>query len=313
MVKTLGRQRGRTFSRTTFSRLTVAALTAALVATTTGAHAARDPRPSLDKSVQAKAPTKQKQNLRRAAGVAAPLVQPLLTSEGDYLYGHTQTGTGGYGERQLVGAGWETINHAAQLDNDADGTNESSLVWDQQGFSYFSGPDDEQFRQVGYGWGPYNRIFSPGNLGGAPGYDVLGRDAAGVLWLYLGYGDGTFTSRIRVGDGWNYTQILGLGDITGDGKADVFSRDTAGILWLHAGTGEWRAPFKARVRAGAGWNMHNNVLGAGDVDLDGIPDLLARGNDGVLWRYSGTGKDAPQLKAGVKISTANWNTYRLMF
>ncbi|MFI5805889.1 FG-GAP repeat domain-containing protein [Streptomyces sp. NPDC051561] len=309
MATTNGRKNGRILSR-----ITVAAIAAALVGTMSGAHAAENPQPTLKKSAVAPAKAQPKGNLRAAAPAAVSVAQALMTSEGDDLYSHLPNGLGGYDAREIAGTGWTNVKAGAQVDNDADGTAESAWIWDNAGYQYHSGPNETEFTQVGSGWNMYTRVFSPGNLGGASAYDILGRDANGVLWLYLGYGDGKSTSRIRVGDGWNYNQIFGLGDLTGDGKADVLGRDGAtGFLWLHPGTGDYKAPFGPRIKAGTGWNMHNNIIGAGDVDLDGTADLIARGNDGALWRYSGNANATTPLKGGVKISAENWNKYRLMF
>ncbi|WP_331447490.1 VCBS repeat-containing protein [Streptomyces xanthochromogenes] len=133
-----------------------------------------------------------------------------------------------------------------------------------------------------------------------------------MLWLYLGYGNGTMTSRIKVGAGWDaYTQIAGKGDLNGDGKADIVARDKAGVLWLYKGTGNYSAPFAPRTKIGGGWNAYNTLVSTGDVDLDGRTDLIARDTNGGLWLYKGTGNAAAPYQARVQIGYG-YNIYRLM-
>lgn len=50
-------------------------------------------------------------------------------------------------------------------------------------------------RNAGPGWNIYDKLVATGNLGGNPTTDLVARDKAGVLWLYLGRGDGTFGAR----------------------------------------------------------------------------------------------------------------------
>lgn len=161
--------------------------------------------------------------------------------------------------------------------------------------------------RVGGGWGVYNRIAAVGNVGGASVGDVVARDKAGVLWLYLGTGKGGFAPRTRIGGGWNtYTQVTGTGDFSGDGRADLVARDGAGVLWLYKGTGNWKSPYAARTRVGAGWNTYNEVTAVGNVAGGSAGDLVARDKAGVLWLHQGTGKGG--FTARTRIG-AGWNTY----
>ncbi|MCX5392446.1 VCBS repeat-containing protein [Streptomyces sp. NBC_00094] len=143
---------------------------------------------------------------------------------------------------------------------------------------------------LGAGWNAYNQIEAVGNVAGASAGDVVARDASGVLWAYLGKGDGTFATRLKVSAGWNaYNKITGGSDVTGDGWADLFATDTSGVLWMYKGTGSWKAPYSGRTRVGGGWGAFNQITAVGD--LTGAPhgDLVARDTAGVLWLYPSTG------------------------
>ncbi len=313
MAKATSRTRGRILSR-----LTVAALAAALVGTTAGAAQAGDaPKPhgsvgSAQEGVQGKGQAPG--NARAAAPpYAAAVIQPLLGVAGDDLYFYNPDWKGGYEAGQFANDTWGFMKSATQTDQNADGVADGVWGLTQDGNLYYQ-DEVTTDHHVGGGWNIYNRVFSPGDLAGAQGYDLLARDGAGVLWLYLGYENGALTRRYQVGGGWGqYTQIAGTGDISGDGRADIVARDGSGTLWLYEGTNSAQSPFKARVKVGGGWNTYNTLVGAGDLDEDGVADLVARGNDGSLWRYSGTGNAKAPYKARVKIGTGGWNKYRFLF
>ncbi|QNP72881.1 VCBS repeat-containing protein [Streptomyces roseirectus] len=79
-------------------------------------------------------------------------------------------------------------------------------------------------------------------------------------------------------------------DLTGDGKADIAATRDDGILWIYPGTGNASgATFGTRFQAGTSWGSQDAVT-VGDLDNDGIGDLLSRqASDGTLWVYPGTG------------------------
>ncbi|MFF5707712.1 FG-GAP-like repeat-containing protein [Streptomyces sp. NPDC012756] len=152
--------------------------------------------------------------------------------------------------RVKVGGGWQTYDKLAG-GSDLTGDGRADLVAaDKAGDLYLykgTGNATAPFaprRKIGFGWGVYNDLTAVGNLAGGPAGDLVARDKAGVLWLYLGKGDGTFASRVRIGGGWTpYTQLIGVGDANRDGRPDLMAR----IGWqsyFYAGTGDWRAPFK---------------------------------------------------------------------
>ncbi|CAM5547777.1 hypothetical protein GCM10010329_26800 [Streptomyces spiroverticillatus] len=314
MAKSTTRSRGRFLSR-----VAVAAITAALVGTTVGsAQAAPAPKPSAAEkaaaaSQQAPQQAAPKGRALRAAAAAQPRHALFGITASDDAYIYAPNDAGGYGAREYVTPGY-SFKFAAQSHNSDNTGGYSAGIWSwdysgRLGFSSDAGTTD-----LGGGWNVYNQVLSPGDLAGAAGADLIARDGDGTLWLYLGYGDGRLTAKTKIGGGWGqYTQIAGLGDVSGDGRADIVARDGSGTLWLYQGNGDRNDPFASRVKIGGGWNTFNALVGAGDLDGDGLSDLIARGTDGSLWRYSGTGNPAAPFKARAQIGTSGWNAYRLMF
>ncbi|MFD0142316.1 MULTISPECIES: N-acetylmuramoyl-L-alanine amidase [unclassified Streptomyces] len=142
-------------------------------------------------------------------------------------------------------------------------------------------------------------------------YNLLARDASGVLYQYQGSGSATapFLTRYRVGSGWNmFNAITPMTALRADGTGDMVARDSSGVLWYYQGTGNPSSPFKARLKTGGGWQIYDRIVGARDLSGDSIPDLVAREKSGVLWFYKGTGNPASPFAARVKVG-AGWQTY----
>ncbi|GGY04870.1 FG-GAP repeat domain-containing protein [Streptomyces minutiscleroticus] len=302
-------------TRRALARATAAALTAALVATgTSAAVAADEPGPTASRPhLDVKPSGTEKFSVTALPGDAQ--INPLfgVDSAGD-LWSYEPDFEGGLDARWNAGYGWQTARAMTQVDQDADGFSDGIWHVTSEGQLYYGPWNNDEHIFIGNGWKIYNQVFSPANVGGAAADDLLARDSSGVLWLYLGYGNGELTQRYRVGSGWNaYTHITGKGDLTGDGKDDIVAKDTSGVLWLYKGTGDYKAPFSSRTRIGGGWNTYNNIVSVGDIDIDGTPDLVARDKNGALYLYKGTGNAAAPYGSRVKIGSGGWNTYRLMF
>ncbi|MEU9295343.1 VCBS repeat-containing protein [Streptomyces sp. NPDC048266] len=161
--------------------------------------------------------------------------------------------------------------------------------------------------RLGAGFQAYSLIEAAGNHAGGPAGDFVARDAAGVLWSFLGKGDGTFVGRTQVGPGWNaYNKIAAGSDVTGDGRPDIVATDAAGALWLHKGTGVWNTPYATRTKIGAGWGIYNQITAVGDIAGGPAGDLVARDAAGVLWSFLGKGDGT---FAGRTQISGGWNAY----
>ncbi|MER6918583.1 FG-GAP repeat domain-containing protein [Streptomyces spiralis] len=152
-------------------------------------------------------------------------------------------------------------------------------------------------------------ILTPGNLDVTGGPEILTLSATGTLALYQSWGsDGTGYATWS-GQGWQiYNKVFAPGDVTGDGKPDLFARTYDGSLYLYTGTGNVSNPFRARVLVGGGWSMFDQLVGAGDMNGDGIGDVVARTPAGDLYFYAGRGNTTAPLATRVKIGSG-WNTY----
>ncbi|MGW2016800.1 FG-GAP repeat domain-containing protein [Streptomyces sp. NPDC001927] len=193
-------------------------------------------------------------------------------SGGLWLYEGTGAAPGApLSPRKYIGGGWQIYDKVvggSELTGDGKpdllATDTAGTLWLYAGTGNTKAPFSPR-KKIGSGWGIYNQITATGNLGGAPGGDLLARDKTGVLWLYLGKSDGTFASRVRVGGGWNaYTHLVGIGDIDRDGRPDLLAHTPKGMndsLFFYKGTGDWRAPFTSRS------SVYNPGLGTAPVSL----------------------------------------------
>ncbi|MEX0171899.1 FG-GAP repeat domain-containing protein [Streptomyces sp. LMG1-1-1.1] len=167
------------------------------------------------------------------------------------LWLYPGNGVGGFGGRLKVGTGWQIYDKIAvgsDLTNDgrpdAVATDKSGGLWLYPGTGDAAKPFAGR-KQIGTGWGIYNDLAAVGNIAGAAAGDLVARDKDGVLWQYLGKGDGTFASRTRIGSGWNkFSQLIGAGDADGDGRPDLLGISSSYYQGsLYRGTGRWDLPF----------------------------------------------------------------------
>ncbi|WP_329402717.1 VCBS repeat-containing protein [Streptomyces virginiae] len=157
----------------------------------------------------------------------------------------------------------------------------------------------------------FKDLLPVGDVGGTTQPELLSLTFDGVLTLYEA-GVKSTSAPLWSGRGWQiYNRLIATGDLTGDRRPDLLARDPAGDLWLYTGTGTVSKPFNSRVKVASGWGIYDQVVGADDVDGDGIGDVLTRTLTGELWFHKGAGSATAPLKPGVKVGTG-WNTYNVI-
>ncbi|MEU3481151.1 FG-GAP-like repeat-containing protein [Streptomyces sp. NPDC033754] len=208
----------------------------------------------------------------------------------------------------------ETAPAAAGFGDLNDDRKADVLVRDQAGRLWFL-PGDGTGRIVGTGWNGADALTRHGDVSGDGREDVIAREkATGKLWLHPGTGTGDFGARVLIGTGgWNgMDRITAFGDLTADGRSDLLAVEkTTGKLWMYPSTPT--GTLGARVLLGTGgWNAMNALVGAGDMNGDGRPDLIAReASTAKLWLYPSTATGT--LGARVLIGSGGWNRLGSLF
>ncbi|MFD4956760.1 FG-GAP repeat domain-containing protein [Streptomyces sp. NPDC058451] len=161
------------------------------------------------------------------------------------------------------------------------------------------------------GWNQYDIMVSTGDITGDGRPDLIARKAStGDMYLYKGTSAGKLSARVKIASNWKkYKKIVAVGDITGDGIGDLIAQDKSNNLYRYdgKGTGTFKAPIKIATKWGASYNA---VVGVGDLNRDGIGDLICRDTSGKLFRLYGNGKGG--FGARTQIGTG-WGGYKALY
>ncbi|MFJ4469692.1 FG-GAP repeat domain-containing protein [Streptomyces sp. NPDC089424] len=160
---------------------------------------------------------------------------------------------------------------------------------------------------TGTGWPTSVKAVPVGDMDGDRCNDVLVKYSGGTVRLYkpdcgAPLKPSTSYTTIATGTGWNqYNVLTSPGDVNKDGRPDLIARNTAtGGVYLYKGTST--GTFAPRVKLYDNWKTYKKVVGAGDLNGDGIGDLVAQDTTNALYRYFGTGKGT--FASRVKLSPA---------
>ncbi|OQR60832.1 hypothetical protein B6E66_29075 [Streptomyces maremycinicus] len=146
-----------------------------------------------------------------------------------------------------------------------------------------------------------------GDLTGDRCNDVLVRLGNGALRLYrpvCGTALKPTSPYTTLGtSGWTQFDVLtSPGDLTKDGRPDLITRNPkTGAVYLYKGTSAGK--LAAPVKLFDNWKSYKKIVGVGDLNGDGVGDLIAQDKSNNLYRYIGTGKGT--FTARVRLFT-NW-------
>ncbi|MER5386061.1 VCBS repeat-containing protein [Streptomyces sp. NPDC002688] len=160
-------------------------------------------------------------------------------------------------------------------------------------------------------WADETRLVPFGDFDGNRCNDLVVRLPGGETRLYTPVCGGLPTpdsAYRRLSRDWSaYNTLLSSGDQTGDGRPDLLARNAAsGDLYLYAHNGT--DGFLPRVKIRSAWTGYKRVIGAGDLNGDGLGDVLALDGSGKLWRYDGT--RTGKLKDRVQVFKDWGRTYK---
>ncbi|MFI9584004.1 FG-GAP repeat domain-containing protein [Streptomyces sp. NPDC052236] len=221
------------------------------------------------------------------------------------MYGYYSTGVGTFEARQQfsTGTGWEVVSQFEGAGNNPHVGKDEVYGHDTKGslFEYYVRNNGllSARRQTGDtgGWSGSKLTFASSLDGDGVG-DML-EVYNGTLYNLSYPSD----EPPAIGSGWGiYTMLVGPGDLSGDGKGDLLARDSAGALYLYKGNGTGTG-FAARIKLGTGWNTFNKLVGAGDINGDGLADVVARTTGGSLYLYPGSGVATAPFKARTLIGS----------
>jgi hypothetical protein len=159
----------------------------------------------------------------------------------------------------------------------------------------------------GSGWPSGIKAVPFGDLSGDRCNDVLVRLSSGALGLYrtgCGAAVRPTSPYTTLGtSGWTQFDVMtSPGDVTKDGLPDLIARNpSTGKVYLYKGTATGK--LSAPVKLYDNWKSYKKIVGVGDLNGDGIGDLIAQDKANNLYRYLGKGNGT--FTARVKLF-ANW-------
>ncbi len=203
-------------------------------------------------------------------------------------------GDGTVGRAAQIGRGWGTKDLTANVgDWNRDGLPDVLAREPASGDLYLyagTGTTPGNGVQIGNNWRGIDLMLGVGDMDRDGDRDLVARRASDqTLWLYRGDAVGGFqTGATQLSKSMAaFDQITAVGDLDDGGDPDlVVRRGSDGTLYRISGNGA--GGFGNAVQIGNGWQEFDLLVGVGDMDGTGGPDLLARRPDGTVALWHGT-------------------------
>ncbi|MBN2177423.1 MAG: VCBS repeat-containing protein [Demequinaceae bacterium] len=134
-----------------------------------------------------------------------------------------------------------------------------------------------------------------------PGSSLVALNPRSEYWAYSGlpYAKATLWPTGLTLNAPTAVSTTIVGDVDGNGLADVITVDSSGRLWLHLSEGtEFGDPIEIQNPDDefTNWAGYSSVTGAGDVNFDGWPDLVAVEADGDVVVFPWSTTDPSELQ-----------------
>jgi len=243
-------------------------------------------------------------NPRHLADVNGDGLSDMVAFGNDGVFVHLATGDGSFESSNtfMSGYGWngwwrtETPRHLADINGDG---MSDIVAFGGSGVYVALAIGDGHFQDIGKkldglgidtGWTVEKNPRHLADINGDGLSDIVAFGNDGVF-VHLATGDGGFesTSTYMPGYGWNgwwRTETpRKLVDINGDGMSDIVAFGGSGVyVALAIGGGHFQDIGKKLDGLGidTGWTVEKNPRHLADINGDGLPDIVAFGNDGVF-------------------------------
>ncbi|MEU0784869.1 trypsin-like serine protease [Streptomyces sp. NPDC006173] len=145
----------------------------------------------------------------------------------------------------------------------------------------------------------------------------LSGDSKADLWLrsasskkgYQKDSKGTsLATRVSWGD-WDGVNVVLQTDLNRDGLQDLVVRDSASgdVYWMHyvAASSSWSTD-----KIFSSWGTRLRIIAPGDLNGDGLPDMLSVDSSGTMWEYPGKGNGTFSSRVQVGTGWSQYNSVR---